>query len=84
MLREREEQRARENAELQSRLAELEKTRASAEVELRSVNVRYEQLVKAQNSVKEQQQSARINNHQAAASLEQVKSKTKSGLRYRE
>ncbi len=37
LLREREEQRARENAELQSRVAELEKNRASAEVELRSV-----------------------------------------------
>ncbi len=40
----------------------------------RTVNVRYEQLVKAQNSAREQQ-SARINNHQAA-SLEQVKSES--------
>ncbi len=61
----------RENAELSSRVAELEKVKSNYEMELRSLSVRHDQLVMAQNS--QAKESARINNHQEA-SLEQVKS----------
>ncbi len=70
-VREREQQKVRENAELSSRVAELEKVKSNYEMELRSLSVRHDQLVMAQNS--QAKESARINNHQEA-SLEQVKS----------
>ncbi len=62
----------RDNSELSTRMAELEKIKANVDMELRSLNVRNEELVRAQNSAKEH--ASKINNHQEA-SLEQVKSK---------
>ena len=48
--RDREEQRQRENAELNSKLAEADKVRASLELELKSTKSRNEQLVKSQTT----------------------------------
>ncbi len=71
-LRDREQMKVRENAELSGSLADLEKAKANLEAELRTAAMRQEQLVKAaQHSANES--AARVNNHQEA-SLEQVKS----------
>lgn len=69
LLRDREQQKIRENAELSSRLAETEKVKASLESEAKSLATRYEQLVKSQNA----NENALINN-KTEASVEQLKS----------
>lgn len=78
-MRDREEHRQRENAELSSRIGEADKIRAGMELELKSAKSRNEQLVKSQSSANQNAASAAaiISNRQMdqQAIQEQVKGK---------
>lgn len=68
VLRDREQLKIRENSDLSSRLAEVEKVKANVEVELKAVSARYDQLVKSQTD----NENALINNKKEA-NMEHVK-----------
>ena len=69
LLRDREKQATRENASLSSRVAELEKNKASLDSELKAVNTRYDQLVISSQNAKK---NALMNN-QMEGNVEQLK-----------
>ena len=69
VIRDREQSKTMENAELSARLGEMEKARYSAEAELKAVTSKYDQLVKSQSA----NETDIINNHHEA-NMEQVKS----------
>ena len=70
MLRSREEQKIRENSDLAARLAEIEKTKANLELEMKSTSARYEQLLKSHNATN----NALISHRQTEVSKEHMKS----------